>query len=95
MAAVFFFFFTEINVFLLVSLVKLVFSYSEKLFNLVVKDIEAMDTSILRGEKTSDASGKKVSANVPLIQQFSYRLESTEALYFQVKAVGFCYSTFL
>uniref|UniRef100_A0A3B5RDL5 Vesicle-fusing ATPase n=1 Tax=Xiphophorus maculatus TaxID=8083 RepID=A0A3B5RDL5_XIPMA len=33
---------------------QLVFSYSEKLFNLVVKDIEAMDTSILRGEKTSD-----------------------------------------
>lgn len=32
------------------------FSFNEKLFGLVVKDIEAMDPSILKGEA---ASGKK------------------------------------
>uniref|UniRef100_A0A087YIU3 Vesicle-fusing ATPase n=1 Tax=Poecilia formosa TaxID=48698 RepID=A0A087YIU3_POEFO len=46
---------------------QLVFSYSEKLFSLVVKDIDAMDTSILRGEKTSDASGKKLKIKVGLL----------------------------
>ncbi|XP_019714540.1 vesicle-fusing ATPase-like, partial [Hippocampus comes] len=35
---------------------QLVFSFCDKLFGLVVKDIEAMDASILKGEA---ASGKK------------------------------------
>lgn len=35
---------------------QLVFSFNEKLFGLLVKDIEAMDPSILKGEP---ASGKR------------------------------------
>lgn len=42
--------------FLLLSVSQLVFSFCDKLFGLVVKDIEAMDASILKGEP---ASGKK------------------------------------
>lgn len=46
---------------------QLVFSFCDKLFNLLIKDIEAMDPSILKGE---NASGKKqkvsLSHNVPL-----------------------------
>ena len=38
------------------SLSQLVFSFCDKLFGLMVKDIEAMDASILKGEP---ASGKK------------------------------------
>lgn len=34
----------------------MVFSFCDKLFGLVIKDIEAMDASILKGEP---ASGKK------------------------------------
>ncbi|XP_054898689.1 vesicle-fusing ATPase-like [Poeciliopsis prolifica] len=45
---------------------QLVFGYSEKLFNLVVKTIDAMDTSILKGEKTSNASGKKIKVGLLL-----------------------------
>lgn len=41
---------------LLFSIFQLVFSFCDKLFGLVVKDIEAMDASILKGEP---ASGKK------------------------------------
>lgn len=35
---------------------QLVFSFSDKLFSLLIKDIEAMDPSILKGERSS---GKK------------------------------------
>lgn len=42
--------------FILFSLPQLVFSFCDKLFGLMVKDIEAMDASILKGEP---ASGKK------------------------------------
>ncbi|MEQ2174102.1 hypothetical protein GOODEAATRI_004348 [Goodea atripinnis] len=45
---------------------QLVFSFSDKLFNLVVKDIEAMDASILREGKMSDASGKKIKVGLLL-----------------------------
>ncbi len=41
---------------MLSSLSQLVFSFCDKLFGLMVKDIEAMDASILKGEP---ASGKK------------------------------------
>lgn len=37
---------------------QLVFSYCDKLFSLIVKDMEAMDPSILKGKKTSDNKQK-------------------------------------
>ncbi|XP_048372392.1 LOW QUALITY PROTEIN: vesicle-fusing ATPase [Sphaerodactylus townsendi] len=43
---------------------QLVFSFSDKLFGLLVKDIEAMDPSILKGEP---ASGKKQKIDVGLV----------------------------
>ncbi|XP_054989144.1 vesicle-fusing ATPase isoform X1 [Sorex araneus] len=43
---------------------QLVFSFNEKLFGLVVKDIEAMDPSILKGEA---ATGKKQKIEVGLV----------------------------
>ncbi|XP_039596808.1 vesicle-fusing ATPase isoform X2 [Polypterus senegalus] len=43
---------------------QLVFSFNEKLFGLVVKDIEAMDPSILKGEQSS---GKKHKIDIGLI----------------------------
>lgn len=39
------------------------FSFSNKLFNLVIKDIDAMDASILKGSNVSETSRKKVSAD--------------------------------
>uniref|UniRef100_A0A3P9MQT2 Vesicle-fusing ATPase n=1 Tax=Oryzias latipes TaxID=8090 RepID=A0A3P9MQT2_ORYLA len=39
---------------------QLVFSFADKLFNLVVKEIEAMDASILKGERQAGGSKKKV-----------------------------------
>ncbi|XP_035998058.1 vesicle-fusing ATPase isoform X2 [Fundulus heteroclitus] len=45
---------------------QLVFSFAEKLFNLVVKDIEAMDASILREGKMSDVAGKKAKVGLLL-----------------------------
>ncbi|RXM36062.1 Vesicle-fusing ATPase, partial [Acipenser ruthenus] len=44
---------------------QLVFSFNDKLFGLLVKDIEAMDPSILKGEP---ASGKKHKVNITGIQ---------------------------
>ena len=41
---------------LIPSSLQMVFSFCDKLFGLVIKDIEAMDASILKGEP---ASGKK------------------------------------
>ncbi|KAL8175645.1 UNVERIFIED_CONTAM: hypothetical protein K2H54_002939 [Gekko kuhli] len=43
---------------------QLVFSFNDKLFGLLVKDIEAMDPSILKGEP---ASGKKQKIEVGLV----------------------------
>ncbi|KAK2110952.1 hypothetical protein P7K49_010698 [Saguinus oedipus] len=43
---------------------KLVFSFNEKLFGLLVKDIEAMDPSILKGEP---ATGKRQKIEVGLV----------------------------
>ena len=37
---------------------QLVFSFCDKLFGLVIKDIEAMDTSILKGEQSSSKKQK-------------------------------------
>ncbi|XP_072229192.1 vesicle-fusing ATPase-like isoform X2 [Leuresthes tenuis] len=45
---------------------QLVFSFSEKLFNLVIKDMEAMDPSILKGKHVSDPSGKKIKVGLLL-----------------------------
>ncbi|KAM9715486.1 vesicle-fusing ATPase-like [Menidia menidia] len=45
---------------------QLVFSFSDKLFNLVIKDIDAMDASILRGKNVSDAPGKKINVGLLL-----------------------------
>lgn len=39
-------------------ILQLAFSFSDKLFALVVKDMEAMDPSILRGEKPSSKKQK-------------------------------------
>lgn len=39
-------------------ILQLAFSFSDKLFSLVVKDMEAMDPSILRGEKPSSKKQK-------------------------------------
>lgn len=47
---------TRLIILLLLSVSQLVFTFCDKLFGLMVKDIEAMDASILRGEP---ASGKK------------------------------------
>lgn len=44
---------------------KLVFSFADKLFNLVVKEIEAMDASILKGERQAGGSKKKVTPSSP------------------------------
>lgn len=44
--------------FLTVVILQLAFSFSEKLFALVVKDMEAMDPSILSGEKPSSKKQK-------------------------------------
>ncbi|XP_062330472.1 vesicle-fusing ATPase-like isoform X2 [Osmerus eperlanus] len=43
---------------------QLVFSFCDKLFGLVIKDIEAMDTSILKGEQSS---GKKQKIEIGLL----------------------------
>ncbi|XP_015243660.1 PREDICTED: vesicle-fusing ATPase-like [Cyprinodon variegatus] len=45
---------------------QLVFSFSEKLFNLVVKDMDAMDASVLKEGKMSDFSGKKIKVGLLL-----------------------------
>ncbi|RVE59905.1 hypothetical protein OJAV_G00193500 [Oryzias javanicus] len=39
---------------------QLVFSFADKLFNLVVKEIEAMDAGILKGERHAGTSKKKI-----------------------------------
>ncbi|XP_061563632.1 vesicle-fusing ATPase-like isoform X2 [Cololabis saira] len=44
---------------------QLVFSFSDKLFNLVIKDIEAMDARILKGGNVSEASKMKVGLLLP------------------------------
>ncbi|KAM6896950.1 vesicle-fusing ATPase-like [Xenentodon cancila] len=44
---------------------QLVFSFSDKLFNLVIKDIEAMDARILKGGNFSEASKMKVGLLLP------------------------------
>ncbi|KAM4524525.1 vesicle-fusing ATPase-like [Odontesthes bonariensis] len=45
---------------------QLVFSFSDKLFNLLIKDMEAMDASILKGGHVSDASRKKIKVGLLL-----------------------------
>ncbi|PWA30355.1 hypothetical protein CCH79_00015689 [Gambusia affinis] len=43
---------------------QLVFSFCDKLFGLVVKDIEAMDTSILKGEPASGKKSQKIDVGL-------------------------------
>lgn len=48
---------------------QLVFSFCDKLFGLVVKDIEAMDASILKGEPASGKKPQKVLSHNNKISQ--------------------------
>lgn len=51
------------------SVFQLVFSFCDKLFGLVVKDIEAMDASILKGEPASGKKQQKVLSHNNKISQ--------------------------
>ncbi|TRY56043.1 hypothetical protein DNTS_004270 [Danionella cerebrum] len=56
---------------------QLVFSYCDKLFGLVIKDIEAMDPSILRGEQ---GSSKKQKIEIGLLHGNSQASQKQKAL---------------
>lgn len=45
------------------SVSQLVFSFCDKLFSLLVKDIEAMDASILKGEPATGKKQQKVTGS--------------------------------
>uniref|UniRef100_A0A1A8EZI1 Vesicle-fusing ATPase n=1 Tax=Nothobranchius korthausae TaxID=1143690 RepID=A0A1A8EZI1_9TELE len=59
---------------------QLVFSFSEKLFNIVVKDIETMDASILKGKLVCDDSRKKVGLLLPNSQVIFEKSDNSAVL---------------
>uniref|UniRef100_A0A8C6NV50 Vesicle-fusing ATPase n=1 Tax=Nothobranchius furzeri TaxID=105023 RepID=A0A8C6NV50_NOTFU len=59
---------------------QLVFSFSEKLFNIVVKDIETMDASILKGKPVCDDFRKKVGLLLPNSQVIFEKSDNSAVL---------------